>query len=430
MGIRFLHLSDLHLGSSHGHLGSAGEARAREVSDTFRRAITWALDPEHRIDAVILAGNVFERHAPDPEVWALVRGLLGRLVAAKKRVFALPGHRDSVSYRDSIFRTERWPGVDLFMESHPTAPLTTEIAGETVHLYGAAWQAGKSAESFPGFTRIQADGIHVGLLAAVPVDHTESDVRSHDQTIDRAVIADSGLDYFAGGGVHEFTVFQAGGTTAAWPGTLEGRRFEAGDFGRKYLLVADVSPGSVQLEQVPFSAKVVEHAALDLAAEDIRDETALAAAIIARAGLDRITRVSLHGSLEFLPDLAELQSQLQKHFHWLEIQDQATLRGSALLRRLQAENTIRGIFARRMTKKLDEATARLTRSQRGAAEDLMVLERATRLGLEQFLDVEEGPSPLYSRGREETSESREVPAPSPTPRLRVDPARSHEEGAS
>ncbi len=74
MAIRFLHLSDLDLGARPSFLGEAADARMQEILETFRRAISFTLDPENRIDGVLISGNLFDRHRPPADVWAFVRG--------------------------------------------------------------------------------------------------------------------------------------------------------------------------------------------------------------------------------------------------------------------------------------------------------------------------------------------------------------------
>ena len=47
--------------------------------------------------------------APPADVWAFVRGLFGRLAAAQKLTVLIPGSRDSSAYKDSVYRTEKFP---------------------------------------------------------------------------------------------------------------------------------------------------------------------------------------------------------------------------------------------------------------------------------------------------------------------------------
>lgn len=428
MGVRLLHLADLHLGSRHPHLGAKSEERAREVLDTFRSAILFALDPAHRIDAVLIAGNVFDRHRPDPEIWAFVRGLLGRLLAARKPVLAVPGIRDGIAYRDSVYRTERWPGVDLFTDPRPGAPVRHEFGGVPVWFYGMAACPGHSAPAFPGFSRIDEPGLHIGLLNAALPGHEEWEVRPHDQTIDPSTIEASGLDYLALGGFHGFTPLRCGTTTAAYAGTPEGWRFEPGDLGRKDLLVVDIDPETrtVTLEPHPVSARTLADWSIDLAAERINDPGTLEAALLARSGPDVIARVTLRGPMEFLCDLDQVATRAGERFHHLEIVDASDLLGSALLRRIEGENTIRGFFVRRLMKRI---ALLADRAATAAAEapvhrDLAVARRALRLGLEQF--IEEEPAPAAEAAPSlRPAPARVVPAAATPPPLPAAAASSH-----
>ena len=65
----------------HAFMFVPAQAYVAQFLETFRDAMTFALEPENRIDGVLIAGNLFHRHRPEPETWAFVRGLFGRLVA-------------------------------------------------------------------------------------------------------------------------------------------------------------------------------------------------------------------------------------------------------------------------------------------------------------------------------------------------------------
>lgn len=453
MAVRFLHLADLHLGSRHEYLGEEAETRAREVMETFRQAVNVALDPERGIDAVLISGNLFDRHGPDPETLSFVRGLLGRLVAEKKPVVLVPGYRDAFGYKDSVYRTERWPGIDVITSAHPEAVKHT-IRDQEVFFYGVAAQPGLSPESFPGFERhlpdvhddaalgdqepeIELDetpedlvvgeertsqlmaahiadpGIHVGLLCAEMPDHPEAGARPFGQTVDPSALAGSELDYVALGGYHGFATYELEGTTAAYPGTLVGRRFDIGDEGRKSLLVVDVDQGSVELTRLPVDAAHLEEWTIDLLAERITDPDALCSAILARAAADTIARITLVGPLEFICDLEDVADKVRGRFRHLELVDRTDLLGSGLLRRIQSEHTIRGFFVRRMVKHITDLEDRALTAEPDAPvhRELEVARAALKVGLEQFLDEEPARDVLFEVPVRDELEHRSLPTP-------------------
>ena len=104
--------------------------------------------PAHGIDGVLVAGDLFDTRRPDSDSLALVRGLFSRLVAAGKCVVVLPGTHDGLAYPDSVWRSERFPGVDILTSPVPATPLVREINGTPVHFYGAAHVPGRSPRPF------------------------------------------------------------------------------------------------------------------------------------------------------------------------------------------------------------------------------------------------------------------------------------------
>jgi DNA repair exonuclease SbcCD nuclease subunit len=400
MSVRFLHLADCHLGAAHGDLLDRAQARREEVKATFRAALEWVLNPVHAIDGVLVAGDLFDRRRPDSDTLSLVRGLFARLVANGKTVVVIPGFHDGLAYPDSVFRSERFPGVDVITTPTPGAPLVREIAGTKVHFYGVACIPGRSPEVFPGFTRTDGEGIHVGMVHGLVPGHPEEAARPLSWKVPLQAVSDSGLDYVALGHCHQLTEYRFdAGRTAAYCGALEGTRFGTGDLGRKGLLVVTMAPGSVTLEPIPFSRKTLVDDTIDLDRESIRDAEALRASLLARAGSDVMARFTLTGTREFTWDRDAFLAEIQDRFAALLLADRSSFENSSLIRRIGAENTIRGFFVRRVCERLAKLREleKSPYADRDIDRQIAVAERALTLGLEQFLDedavgVEERPA--------------------------------------
>jgi DNA repair exonuclease SbcCD nuclease subunit len=389
MALRFLHLADCHLGAAHGDFPERAKARREEVKSTFRAALEWALDPAHAIDGVLVAGDLFDSRRPDSDTLGFVRSLFARLVGAGVAVVVLPGSHDSLAYPDSVFRSERFPGIDVIVATAPGAPLVREIRGERVSFYGVACIAGRSPEAFPGFVRAGEEGIHVGLLHGMVPGHAEEAARPEAWRLPQAALAASGLDYVALGHCHQFTEYRLpGGGTAAYCGALEGVRFAPGDLGRKHLVVATVAQGSVALEPVPFSRKVLVDEVINLGTESVKDADGLRTAILSRSGSDVLARLTLTGAREFTWNREALSAELADRFAALKLVDRSSFEQSLLLRRVGAENTIRGFFVRRVRQRLEKLReqAQSPYADRDIDRQIAVAERALTVGLEQFLD--------------------------------------------
>src|SRR3546814_14689660 len=85
--MRILHTSDWHIGRSfHGH---ATLDALRDVLGALVAQVT-----EHRVDVVVLAGDVFDSAAPAPACYALLTDTLAPISAAGARLAVTSGNHD------------------------------------------------------------------------------------------------------------------------------------------------------------------------------------------------------------------------------------------------------------------------------------------------------------------------------------------------
>src|SRR5579862_1017441 len=88
LAMRFLHTSDWHLGRSL-HRAGLGEAQAAFLDHLVETARA------ERVDAVLVAGDVYDRAIPSLDAVALYEDALARLRAAGARVILISGNHDS-----------------------------------------------------------------------------------------------------------------------------------------------------------------------------------------------------------------------------------------------------------------------------------------------------------------------------------------------
>src|SRR5699024_2852627 len=88
--LRFLHTSDWHLGQ---HF--MGKSRAREHEAFF--AWLFVAIAEHQVDAVIVAGDVFDTGTPPSYARKLYNDVVQRMIDAQCQFVVLGGNHDSVA---------------------------------------------------------------------------------------------------------------------------------------------------------------------------------------------------------------------------------------------------------------------------------------------------------------------------------------------
>ncbi len=374
MSIRILHLADLHLGAAFPSMGERGQERTRDFLSAYLRAVEFASSPEKPVDLIVIAGDLFDTHDPDESLIFQVESSFEKLTKASVPVVVVPGTHDAYSYRRSVYRRLRLPeGAHLLAQPRLAPGPRLTIEGETVQLYGIAYDPAVSTRPLREFTRSGVADYHVGVLHGALQDSPTWKIRPSDLPIERSEIASSGLNYLALGHYHNFVEVREGGSVAVYPGTLEGRKF--GEDGARCLLVATLSRGSVQLERKPWNTRTLSQVSIDFLNAEIHDERRLIDRVAAFAGDREIVRVRLEGAADFAFEAERIDASIRDRFFHLEIDDRTFLMDKALQSQFKDEATIRGAFVRRTLDRLTKATT---------PQEKETVTLALRLGLAEF----------------------------------------------
>ena len=125
--MKFLHLADLHLGRQMNDLSLLPDQEA-----ILEQIVSIAR--QERTDAVLIAGDVYQRSSPQAEAMALFDAFVSRLAALGQKVFIISGNHDSaprISYFSSLLRSS---GVYVTEAFHGALQSVTlrDRAGELV----------------------------------------------------------------------------------------------------------------------------------------------------------------------------------------------------------------------------------------------------------------------------------------------------------
>lgn len=100
MAYRILHIADVHLDMAFAGLDAAhGKKRREQLRDAFERAL--ALGEQRGVDAICIAGDLYEGERSGPDRAAYLQRVLGNLAPA--RVFISPGNHDPYT-ASSLYR--------------------------------------------------------------------------------------------------------------------------------------------------------------------------------------------------------------------------------------------------------------------------------------------------------------------------------------
>ncbi|MEW6047913.1 MAG: DNA repair exonuclease, partial [Bacillota bacterium] len=254
--LRLLHLADLHLGWFPSFLPDA-QARGwqQERDRRLEDAVAWALDPAHGVDLVVIAGDLFESHAPDEALVARVVSALRRLQEAGTGVVTVPGNHDEITYPNSVYRAwaDRWPGL-LVQNANPEALGPVAARGKAVYVYSCAYTGGVTrawppVDAFP--PRAADSGYHIGVFhGTLMQDDAGANPLAHDRSLPLAACAlgQAGYDYVALGHIHRHEEQRAGSTLAVYCGAPDGKGFD--DPGVGFYTMVEVERGRAAVERV------------------------------------------------------------------------------------------------------------------------------------------------------------------------------------
>ncbi|MHB1739986.1 MAG: metallophosphoesterase family protein [Actinomycetes bacterium] len=302
--MRLLHAADLHIDSP---LRGLSRLEDDDLAEQLRAATRQAtrnlveLATTQRVDAVLLAGDIYDGDWRDYATGAFFIQQMSQLVDAGMRVFLVSGNHDAAS---SITRTLRLPtGVTALPRDAPGTSFVDDL-GLAVHGQGFA-RRDVTENLAAAYPRRVPGLVNVGLL------HTAVTGRPGHDTYAPCSVADLtalGYEYMALGHVHTRETLARGATTVAFPGNLQGRHPR--ETGPKGALLVEVEPGQpARLEFHALDAARWAHLTLDVSVpqslEEVLDaiDTALADEVDQSEGRPVVTRITLTGRT---PAAAEL----------------------------------------------------------------------------------------------------------------------------
>jgi len=166
---------------------------------------------EHRVDAVTIAGDLYNQYGVIPQTVELLASQFAALYPV--RVFIAPGQADPY-LPNSPYTVYPWPdNVHIFARS----VLERVDCAPGVSLWGAAYPAGRGHMALDN-TRVNGEGQHLLLLHAVQADRAGLEQMFY---VNDAAVRSAGFAFALLGSAHEGRLTPESGAIAAYPGSPE-----------------------------------------------------------------------------------------------------------------------------------------------------------------------------------------------------------------
>lgn len=363
--VKILHTADCHLGSGRVSVNSG----KKELKDTFFRILD--ICRCEQVDFLLIAGDLFDSPFIDRETAGEIADSFSRL--DDTYVIIVSGNHDCAC-ADSVYDTFPFPeNVKLFT----SAIKYCDFPDKNTRIYGAGFGAVHEQTSLlSGFTAPKTDTINIGVMHGEVTNSIKSCLYN---PISDAQIAASGLDYLALGHIHKRSeIARLDSTFYAYCGCPDGRGFD--ETGSKGIYIGTVGKGECNLEYRELSSRLYITDNVDISGCTSSHQAAVRITeyikeICKDIFSDNLYKITMTGSInpDVMLNISQIQSELENYVFFCEISDRTVPELSAL-KQLATEQTLRGIFTRRM----------LDRIASSSHDEQQNLQLALRLGLHAF----------------------------------------------
>ena len=297
--IKILHTGDLHLGSLVYNLGERATSRSLELTETFSNIIDLA--KSECVDAILIAGDLFDTNKPDAVLADYVFGVLKR--AEPIKVFISLGNHDYGVECDFP------PNVYVFNDK------IEKVALKDADIYGVSFNSEHCRCLDGGFCADESGRINIMLM------HCDLNPGSLYNPVSEDFIKKSNMDYIAMGHIHSHSGFKtAGGVMYSFCGIPEGRAFD--ECGEKGVIIADVYKGHCDGRFVPVCGR--RFICVDVDISGCEDNFEIVKKVQKSfSGNENAYRVNLVGEKHTFIDETFIKEFLEKEYYFTEVLDKS-----------------------------------------------------------------------------------------------------------
>ncbi len=334
MEIKIMHCADVHIGAQGGAYKNA--KLKKEVIGTFLRVVSLA--QEKGADLLLIAGDLFDSHNISGDI---LEEIAQAFSAFSGRVFISPGNHDF--WGENTFWTS-WAlpeNVTVFRNGKEVV----FIPELSVKVYGGAFEGVYREENI--LKGVSADDSTINIAVA----HGDLGAGGPYSPITTEDIRNSNMDYIALGHIHKRTeILKEGKTFYAYCGCPQGQGFD--ETGEKGVYFGIVGKDKAEMEFIPVCRRRFIEESIDISsAKNKREITEFVLNYIKEKhgedGADWFYKINLTGETGLVFSVSEISARLEEEINFAKVKNKTKAPRKAL-DELAEENSVRGIFVRKM----------------------------------------------------------------------------------
>ncbi len=354
--MKFIHIADMHFDSPFVNLSDKdilGDLRRLEQRKVFKKVIEYI--KQNNIEYLFISGDLYEHQYVKLSTIEYINNLFKEI--PETQIFISPGNHDPY-IKNSYYNKFGWSeNVTIF--SHKIE----KVESEDINIYGYGFgdfyctDSGIESLSLDDLNKINILVIH-GTLDGASIEEKQYN------SMARKMLGEKQFDYIACGHIHKPDY----SSNIVYPGSTVSLGFD--ELGKHGMIVGEIHKRKVELEFVPLDEE--EFKEIEMNVTDILSKEELIEKINALEISNReYIKIILTGNRNFEISKYELLKYMENE-RIIKLKDYTKIAYN--LEKMANENTLRGLFAKEMLKKLNEPNIE--------EEDRKIIEKAVEIGLE------------------------------------------------
>lgn len=327
--VKLIHTSDLHLGATFKTLGDKSKLHRNDCQDVFSNIVDLCI--KERVDALLIAGDLFDGPEPQKGLVKFVINEFERLKSEKIYVFISSGNHDPY-IRGSVWFEHKFPPNVVVFDSNDLEP--KDVGQFTI--YGLAY-VDDLKEPLKGFRAADSNSFKIGLIHGSTTNiNWEEEPEEGYRRISKAQLDNCNLDYVALGHFHDMVDIKSN-VKCFYSGCPEPLSFKnKKDCG---VLLVSHSEGNTTIKPVKMNIRTFE--TLEVDCTNFESDTEIRKILEKNKGENKILRLILAGSpsLDLNMDIELFEREFGTSYFFLKMVD-----GIHLPENLTEDETIRGHF--------------------------------------------------------------------------------------
>ncbi len=360
--MKFVHIADMHFDSPFVNLSdreSMGDLKRLEQRKVFKKVIEYI--KENKIEYLFIAGDLYEQQYIRKSTIEYINNLFKEIPQTK--IYISPGNHDP-NLKNSYYNKFKWnENVKIFGSEFE------KIEEPEADIYGYGFNDFYCTDCKIQDLQIENKNKLNILVIHMTIDGANLEEKQYN-SIPKKLLEEKGFDYVATGHIHKLDYNTYENQKIVYPGSTVALGFD--ELGKHGMIVGEIEKNLLNLKFIPLSETEFVEIKIDVT-EILSNDELLEKINSIKIEKNQFAKIILVGKRNFEIDVYSLY-KLIENMQIIKIKNKTKINYD--LEKISKENTLRGLFAKRMLQKLNEENL--------TEEDINIIENAIEIGFQSL----------------------------------------------